>query len=162
VALRTFQSRVGVGRWKLSAGGRHHQPVRVHRNVAAERSEGNLPRRLWVRVPVKREAEKSEANRESINLQPRRPPVRVLAKREVEESEDNLASIELQPHRLPAQAPLRREAEEREGKVPMVNLAGSQGAERHLLLSKDKGRRSRSAERKKKRGLHRQGHNNSS
>jgi hypothetical protein len=104
------------------------------RVVAAEQSEGNLARRLWVRVPVNRKAEKSEANRESIDLQPRRLLVLVRAKREVEE---------------------------REGKAPMVNLVGSQGAERQLLLSKGRGRGSRSAERKKKRGLHRQGHNNS-
>jgi hypothetical protein len=79
-----------------------------------------------------------------------------------EKSEANRESIDLQPRRLPVQAPVRREAEEREGKVPMVNLVGSREAVCHLLLSKGKGRRSRSAERKKKRGLHRQGHNNSS
>jgi hypothetical protein len=100
-----------------------------------EQSEGNLARRLAVLV---------------------------LAKREVEEREGNLASIELQPRRLPAQPPVRREAEGSEGKVPMASLAGSQGAVLPLLLSKDRGRGSRSAERKKKRGLHRQGHNNSS
>jgi hypothetical protein len=138
VVLRTFhssQSRVGLERWKLNAGGRHPQLVRVHRNVAPEQSEGNLARRLRVRVPANREAEKSEVNRESIDLQPRRLPVLVRAKREVEESA---------------------------GKVPMVNLGGSQGAERQLLLSKDRGRGSRSAERKKKRGLHRQDRNNNS
>jgi hypothetical protein len=55
----------------------------------------------------------------------------------------------------------KREAEKREGKAPMVNLVGSQEAVRHLLLSKDRGRGSRTAERKKKRGLHRhEDHNN--
>jgi hypothetical protein len=137
VVLRTFhssQSRVGLERWKLNAGGRHLQPVQVHRNVAAEQSQGNLACRLWARVPVNHEAEKSEANRESIDLQ---------------------------PHRLAARAPVRCKAEERKHKVPTVNLVGSQGAERQLLLSKDRGRGSRSAERKRERGLHRQGHNNS-
>jgi hypothetical protein len=132
------------------------------RVAAAEQSEGNLGRRLWVQVPVNREAEKSVDNLASIDLQPRRLPVLVRAKREVEERVDNLASIDLQPHRLPAQVRAKREAEEREGKVPMVNLGGSQEAVRQLRLSKDRGRGSRSAERKKKRGLHRQGYNNSS
>jgi hypothetical protein len=102
----------------------------VHRNVAAEHSEGNLARRLWVLVPVNRKAEKSEANREPIDLQ---------------------------PHRLPAQARARREAEESVDKGPMVNRPGSQEPERQLRLSK--GRGNRSAERKKARGLHRRGHN---
>ena len=130
--FQTSHSRVGLERWKLSAGGRHLQLVRVHRNVAAERSEGNLARHLWVRVPVNREAEKREANRESTDLQPRRLPVLLRAKREAEESE---------------------------GKAPMVNLVGNQEAARPLRLSR--GRGSRSAERKRERGLHRQAHNNS-
>jgi hypothetical protein len=138
--LRTFQSRVGLKRWKLSVAGHHRQaagPVRV--SVAAAQSEDNpatasLPRHLRVRVLAKREGQKSEANRESIDLQPRRLAGQVRAKREAEESE---------------------------GKVPMVNLVGSQEAARHLLLSKGRGRESRSAERKRERGLHRQGHNNS-
>jgi hypothetical protein len=67
----------------------------VHRVVVAEQSEGNLARRLRMRVPVNREAEKSEANRESIDLQPRRLLVLVRAKREVEERVGNLASIDL-------------------------------------------------------------------
>jgi hypothetical protein len=137
VVLRTFhssQSRVGLERWKLNAGGRHLQPVQVHRNVAPEQSEGNLARRLRVRVPANREAEKSEANLESIDLQPRR---------------------------LPAQVPMRCKVEERGDKAPTVNLAGSQGAERQLRLSKGRGRGSQSAERKRERGLHRQDHNNS-
>jgi hypothetical protein len=104
------------------------------RVAAAEQSESNLARRLWVRVPVNREAEKSV---------------------------DNLASIDLRPRRLPVLLRAKREVEERAGKVPTVNLAGSQGAERQLRLSKGRGRGSQSAERKRKRGLHRQGHNNS-
>jgi hypothetical protein len=108
-------------------------------SVAAAQSEDNpatasLPRHLRVRVLAKREGQKSEANRESIDLQPRRLAGQVRAKREAEESE---------------------------GKALMVNLVGSQEAARHLLLSKGRGRESRSAERKRERGLHRQGHNNS-
>jgi hypothetical protein len=88
--------------------------------------------------------------------------VRAPANREAEKSEDNRQSIDLQPRRrLPVQVRAKREVEEREGKAPMINLAGSLEAVRHLPLSKDRGRESRTAERKKKRGLRRQGHNNS-
>jgi hypothetical protein len=55
----------------------------------------------------------------------------------------------------------KRKVEEREGKVPMVNLAASQEADRLRLLqlSADKG--SPSAERKRARGPHRhEDHNN--
>jgi hypothetical protein len=110
----------------------------VHRSVAAAQSEDNpatasLARHLRVRVLAKREAEKSEANRESIDLQPRRLLGQVRAKREAEESER---------------------------KVPTVNQVGSLEAERQLLLSKGRGRGSRSAERKRERALHRQDPNN--
>jgi hypothetical protein len=92
----------------------------------------NLARRLRVRVPVNREAEKNA---------------------------DNLESIDLRPHHLRVQVRAKREVEEREGKVPMVNLAASQKAERLLRLSTGKG--SRSAERKRARGPRRhEDHNN--
>ena len=59
------------------------------------------------------------------------------------------------------QVQAKREAQEREGKVPMVNLAASQEADRLRLLqlSADKG--SRSAERKRARGPHRREDHNS-
>ena len=92
----------------------------------------NLARRLRVRVPVNREAEKNA---------------------------DNLESIDLRPHHLRVQVRAKREVEEREGKVPMVNLAASQEVERLLQLSTGKG--SRSAERKRARGPRRhEDHNN--
>jgi hypothetical protein len=101
----------------------------VHRNLAVDQIEGNLARRLWVQVPVNHEAEKSEAKRESIDLQ---------------------------PHHLAARAPsVRCRAEERERKEPTVNLAGSQGAERRLRLNKGRG----NPQRKKAREPHRRGHN---
>jgi hypothetical protein len=87
-----------------------------------------------VPVPVKREVQKSEANPESTDLRPRHLPVQVRAKREVDE---------------------------KEGQALMVShLAGSQEAER-LLLRLSRGRGNRSAERKRARGLRRQGHNKS-
>jgi hypothetical protein len=102
-------------------------------SVAAVQREYSLARRLRVRVPVNRGAERNADNPESINLQPHRLSVRVQAKREVEE---------------------------REGKAPMVNPVASQEAERLLQLSGDKG--SRSGERKRARGPHRhEDHNNS-
>jgi hypothetical protein len=87
-----------------------------------------------VPVPANHEGDNSEANRESIDLQPRRLPVQVRAKRVVEE---------------------------REGKAPMVNLVDNPEAERLLGLSAARARDNRSGERKKERGLHRQGRNNS-
>jgi hypothetical protein len=95
--------------------------------VAAQ-SADNLARRLRVLLPVKDKAGKCVGNPESIDRR---------------------------PHRLPAQVRAKREVEEREGKVPMVNLAASQEADRLRLLqlSADKG--SPSAERKRARGPHR-------
>jgi hypothetical protein len=102
------------------------------RPYAVAQSEDNLARRLRKRVPVNCEAEKNAVN---------------------------LESIDLRPHRLPVQVRAKREVEEREGKVPMVNLAASQKAERLLRPSTGKG--SRSAERKRARGPHRrEDHNN--
>jgi hypothetical protein len=84
--------------------------------------------------------------------------LQVPARREVEKSVGSLASINLQPRRLSVQVQLRakRAVDEREGKALMVNLAVSQEADRHLRLSK--GRGNPSAERKRARGLRRQGH----
>jgi hypothetical protein len=136
VAPRTFLSKDGVKLSELSVAGHHRQPappVRV--SVAAARSEGNratanLSRHLVVvQVPARREVRNSVGNLAPINLQPRRPSVQVRAK---------------------------READEREGKAHMVNLPGSQEAERQLRLGKGKG--NPSAERKRARGLHRRGH----
>jgi hypothetical protein len=69
VVLRTPQIKVKVELWELSAVLHHHQPAQVHVSVAAARSTdslatANLARRLRVRVPVNRQAEKSKANRE--------------------------------------------------------------------------------------------------
>jgi hypothetical protein len=110
-----------------------------------------------VRVSVA--AEQSEDNHPATANLARHLVVQVLARREAEKSVGNLAPINLQPRRLPVQVRAKREADEREGKAPMVNLPGSQKAERQLRLSK--GRGNRSAERKRARGLHRRGHNNS-
>jgi hypothetical protein len=129
--LQTYQSKAVAERPRPSAA-EHRQPARVRLNVAAAQSADSLVLRLRVWVPVNREAQKNSDNPESINLR---------------------------PHRLPVQVQAKREVEEREGKVPMVNLAASQEAERLLQLSGDKG--SRSAERKRARGLHRhEDHNN--
>jgi hypothetical protein len=57
--------------------------------------------------------------------------------------------------RLPTRLLAKREAQKREGRVRTVNLAASSEAKRQLLRSRD--RESRSAERKRARGLHRQG-----
>jgi hypothetical protein len=85
--------------------------------------------------------------------------VQGLAKAEGEKSEAKRESIDLQARRLPAQVQAKREAEERGGKAPMVNLAASQEVERLLQLSTGKG--SRSAERKRARGPRRhEDHNN--
>jgi hypothetical protein len=129
--LRTCQSKAVAERPRPSAAEHRLQPGQVRASVAAAQSEDNqamdsLGRRLRVRVPVNREAEKNADNPELINLR---------------------------PHRLPVQVRAKREVEEREGKVPMVNLAASQEPARLLQLSAGKG--SRSAARKRARGLHR-------
>jgi hypothetical protein len=86
-------------------------------------------------------------------------PVPRPVKGDVNESEANQESIDLQPPRLLVEVRAKREVQKREVKAPTVNLAASQKAERQLALSVSRG--SRSAERKKARGLHRQeGHNN--
>ena len=87
VVPRTLQGKVAVKLSDLNAAHRR-QPAQVRMSVAAAQSAdskatANLARRLRVRVRVSREAEKSEANRESINLKPHRLPVQVQAKREV-------------------------------------------------------------------------------
>ena len=81
------------------------------------------------------------------------------AKREVEKSVGNLAPKNLQPRPLPVSVRDRREREthEREEKAPMVNLPGNQEADRQLPLSKGRG----NPQRRRERGLHRPGHNNS-
>ena len=86
--LRTLQSKAVVKRPRFSAAEHRLQLAQVRMSVAAAQSAdskatANLARRLRVRVRVSREAEKSEANRESINLKPHRLPVQVQAKREV-------------------------------------------------------------------------------
>jgi hypothetical protein len=111
----------------------------VHRNVAVDNSEDNL----------------GTANPARHLL------VQGLAKRQAGKSVDNLVFIDLQPHRPPVQVPVRCKVEERGDKAPTVNQVGSLEAERQLLLSKGRGRGSRSAERKRERALHRQGHSNS-
>jgi hypothetical protein len=83
--------------------------------------------------------------------------VQGLTKGEGEKSEANRESIDLQARRLPVQVRAMREAEEREGKASLLNLPGSPEAEHQLPLSKAK--ENRSGERKRARGLHRQGHN---
>jgi len=136
--LRTSQSEAVVERPRSSAAEQQRlQLARVLQSVAAAQSEdspvtASLPRRLRVLAQVNREAEKNADNPESIDLRPHRPPVQVPAKREVEE---------------------------REGRVPLVNLAASQEADRLPQLSAGKG--NRSAERKKARGPRRhEDHNN--
>lgn len=136
--VRAKRNRQGESEDELSAAGRHRRrdPVRV--SVAAAQSEDSRQAmvspacRPLVQVPEKDEPEESEVNRESIDPQPRRPPVQV---------------------------PAKREEEGREGRAPMVNLVGSQEALRLRLLRAAKA--NRSGERKKERGLHRQGHNKS-
>jgi hypothetical protein len=111
----------------------HHLPVPVRESVAAGLSEANratanVARHLAVQGPARHEAEKNADSLPPINLQVRRLPVQVRAK---------------------------READERAGKMPMVNLQGSQRVERRLHPAAV--RDNRSVERKRERGLHRQG-----
>ena len=117
----------------LSAAERPRQRARARRNVAAENNEDNL---------------------DSVSLV-RRQPVAGLAKREAQESRHDLGSINLQPRRL--LAPANRKVEEKEARAPTVNLAGSLGLGRlpQLLGASSH----RNAERKREKGLHRQGHN---
>jgi hypothetical protein len=125
----------GESEVELKAPAHRLQLAPLRTSGAAEQSEdspatASLARLLLVRVLVKDEAQRSEANRESKNLRLRR---------------------------LAARAPVKRELEEREGKAPMVNLADRQEAGRLLQLSRGKG--NQSAERKRERALHRlQGH----
>ena len=79
-------------------------------------------------------------------------PVRVSVAAEL--SEANRATANLACH-LGVQGPPRREADERAGKVHMVNPLASQRVEHQLRLSKGR----RNPQRKKERGLHRQGRN---
>jgi hypothetical protein len=137
--LRACQSKAVAERPRSSAAEhRRLQPAQVLESVVAAQSEDSLAtaslgrRRLRVRVPVKREADKNA---------------------------DNPESTDLRRHRLPVQVQAKREVQEREGKVPMVNLAANQEPERLLQLSTGKG--SRSAERKRARGPHcHEDHNN--
>ena len=136
--LRTSQSEAVVERPRFSAAEQQRlQLARVLQSVAAAQSEDSLATAslaclLRALVQVNREAEKNA---------------------------DNPESIDLRPHRLPAQVRAKREVQKREGKVPMVNLAASQGVEHLLQLSA--GKRSRSAERKRARGRRRhEDHNN--
>jgi hypothetical protein len=133
--LQTYQSKAVAERPRPSAA-EHPQPAQLRVSFAAQSADNlataSLALRLRVRVPVNREAEKNA---------------------------DNPASINLRPHRLPVRVQAKREVEERGGRVPMVNLAASQEAERLLQLSA--GKDSRSAARKRARGPHRQDRNNS-
>ena len=133
MAPRTLLSEGAVKVSELNVAGHHHQPVPVLVSVVADLSEANratanLARHLAVQGPTRREAEKSADNLAPINLQVRHLPVRVGAK---------------------------READERAGKVPKVSLLGSQRVERRLHPAAV--RDNRSVERKRERGLHRQG-----
>jgi len=133
VAPRTRLSEGAVKVSELNVAAHHHQPVPVLVSVVADLSEANratanLARHLAVQGPTRREAEKSADNLAPINLQARHLPVRVRAK---------------------------READERAAKVPKVSLLGSQRVERKLHPSAVKD--NRSVERKRERGLHRQG-----
>jgi hypothetical protein len=76
--------------------------------------------------------------------------VLVPAKDKPEKNADNPESIDLRPHRLPVQVQAKREVEE--GKVPLVNLAANQEADRLRLLQLSAGKASRRAERKRARG----------
>ena len=117
----------------LSVAERPRQRAQARRNVGAENNEDNL---------------------DSVSLACRQP-VAGLAKREARESRDDLGSINLQPRR--PLAPANRKVEEKEARAPTVNLAGSLGLERppQLLGASS----NQSAERKRERGLQRQGHN---
>jgi hypothetical protein len=135
VAPQTLHSKGAVKLSELSvAGHRRQRVVPVRFSVAAEQSDHPAPANLA-----------------------RHPVVQVLARREAQKSVGNLPN--LQPRRLPVRVRAKREADQGEGKGPMVNLPASQKAERQLRLSK--GRGNRSAERKKAKGLHRRGPNNS-
>ena len=134
MAPRTRLSEGAVKVSELNVAAHHHQPAPVLVSVVADLSEANratanLARHLAVQGPARREAEKSADNLAPINLQARHLPVRVRAK---------------------------READERAAKVPKVSLLGSQRVERKLHLSAV--RDNRSVERKRERGLQRQGH----
>ena len=128
--LRACQSKAVVEHRRSSAAEHRLQPAKGRVSVAAAQSEDSL-------------ATASLARR-----------LRVLVP-----VKDNPESIDLRPHHLLVQVQAKREVEEREGKVPMVNLAASQEADRLRLfqLSADKG--SPNAERKRARGLHRRDHN---
>ena len=133
VAPRTPLSEGAVKVSELNVAGHRHQPVPVRVSVAAGLSE---------------------AHRATVNLA-RHLAVQGSASHEAEKSADNLAPINLQVRRLPAQVRAKREADERAGKVPVVNLLGSQRVEHQLRLSKGR----RNPQRKKERGLQRQGRN---
>ena len=119
----------------------------------------NPARHLLAQGLAKGDGDRSADNLVSIDLQPHRLPVRVQPRREAEKSADNLALINLQLHRLPVQVRAKREAEDREGRTSMLDLVASQRVQRKLHLSPV--RDNRSVERKRARGLHRRGHNNS-
>ena len=136
VVQQPLRSKVAVKLWELSEAGRPPVPVRV--SAVAVQSEASrlatASPHLLVRYRAKDEAQKSEVNLESIDLQRRRLRLlaEVQAKREVEESED---------------------------KAPMVNPVGSPEVAPLLVLSA--ARDNRNAERKKAKGLHRQDRNQS-
>lgn len=135
VAPRTLLSEGAVKVSELNVAGHHLQRVPVPVSVAAELSEdnraiANLLRHLGVQCPARHQAEKSA---------------------------DNLAPKNLQVRHLPVQVRAKREADERACPLPMVSLPGSQRVERKLHLSAV--RDNRSVERKRERGLQRQGRN---
>jgi hypothetical protein len=132
-SLRTCQSQAVAERPRSSAAEHRLQPAKVRVSVAAAQSEDSLARRLRVQGPVKGKAEKNA---------------------------DSPESIDLRRHRLSVQVQVKREVEEREAKVPTVNLAASQEADRLLQLRT--GKRNRSAERKRARGPHRREDHNKS
>jgi len=133
VVRQALRSKGAVKLSELSLAG--HPPVPVRVNVAAAQSKDN---RVTVNL--------------ALHL-----AVQAPARREAEKSLVNLAPINLQPRRLLVPVRAKREAHEREDKAPVVNPPGSQGADRQLRLSKGRG----SPQRKKERGLHRPGLNNS-
>jgi len=137
VLPQTPQSKGAVKLSELSAARRHHPPVQVRVSVAAAQSGDN---------------------RATANLARRRVVLQVPARREAEKSVGSLLPINLQPRRLSVQVQLRAKCavDGRERKAPMVNLPGSQEAERQLRLSKGR----RNPQRKKERQLQRQGRNN--
>jgi hypothetical protein len=67
-ARQMLQSKLAVKPPGRSAVGQRRQPALVHVNAAAVPSKDNLARHLLVQGLAKREAEESEANRESIGL----------------------------------------------------------------------------------------------